>query len=81
MFILKDHDIEKLDLTDIAKQTSVQERMALSLERDVNQFWGPKILGNFWGGLRTTVQRRRVLRETVIGLKPGRMLCLRRVGF
>ncbi len=37
MFILKDHDIEKLDLTDIAKQTSVQERMALSLERDVNQ--------------------------------------------
>ena len=37
MFILKDHPIEKMNLSDIAKQTSQQERMALSLERDVNQ--------------------------------------------
>jgi ribonuclease R len=37
MFILKDHPIEQLDLFNIAKHTSTQERIALSLERDVNQ--------------------------------------------
>ena len=62
MFILKDHDIEKIDLTDIAKQTSVQERMALSLERDVNQlksceYMVDKVNKTFSGVIIATLSR------------------------
>ncbi len=62
MFVLKDHPIEKLDLMDIAKQTSDQERVALSLERDVNQlksceFMVEKIHKTFKGMIIATLSR------------------------
>jgi ribonuclease R len=62
MFVLKDHPIEKLDLMDIAKQTSDKERVALSLERDVNQlksceFMVEKIYKTFKGTIVATLSR------------------------
>lgn len=62
MFILKDHPIEQLDLFDIAKHTSTQERIALSLERDVNQlksceFMVDKINKTFSGTIIATLSR------------------------
>lgn len=46
MYILKDHDTRKLDMAGIAKQTSSQERIALSLERDVAQLKNCEYLAN-----------------------------------
>lgn len=62
MFVLKDHPIEKLDLMDIAKQTSEKERVALSLERDVNQlksceYMVEKIHKTFKGTIVATLSR------------------------
>jgi len=62
MFVLKDHPIEKLNLMDIAKQTSDKERVALSLERDINQlksceFMVEKIHKTFKGTIVATLSR------------------------
>jgi ribonuclease R len=46
MYILKDHDVETLNMPEIATQTSSQERVALTLEREVAQLKSCEFLVN-----------------------------------
>ncbi|MGB0175297.1 MAG: ribonuclease R family protein [Acholeplasmataceae bacterium] len=46
MYVLKDHQIESLDVNAIAQQTSKQERHALSLEREVAQLKSCEYMAN-----------------------------------
>ena len=46
MYILKDHAVENLNMSEIATQTSIQERVALSLEREVAQLKSCEFLVN-----------------------------------
>jgi ribonuclease R len=46
MYVLKDHQVESLEMNAIATQTSKQERQALSLERDVAQLKSCEFMSN-----------------------------------